>query len=404
MDGITIGARLRTLRRWRGMTQTQVAGLAGLSPSFLSMVETGQRPLDRRSHIAALAGALKVSETDLVGGPHLSPDRLQSDPHAVIPALRAALQTSSIDDPAVDRARPLPVLTREMTRIEPLHQACDYAAVGKALPAIMEELHCHVAVPADGASHQAALETLVDACVCATFTAKDLGYADLAHLAALRAEEAARRLDDPVQLGKAAFVRMHSLPKTGAWDRTLVQAENAANDLEPHAATPLGIQVLGMLELAAALSAAVVQDEARAQDWLDEAGRMAGRVPDVPDESWMAFSATNVGIWRVAVGVERGYSGGAVLQLAGQVDEGKLAGKQGRRAAFFADVGRGLAREQRTQRDAIRWLRRAEDTAPQWIRNSPAVRGAVAYLLDRAITTAGGRELRGMAARMGVPH
>ena len=55
MDGITIGARLRTLRRWRGMTQTQVAGLAGLSPSFLSMVETGQRPLDRRSHIAALA-------------------------------------------------------------------------------------------------------------------------------------------------------------------------------------------------------------------------------------------------------------------------------------------------------------------------------------------------------------
>ena len=43
----------------------------------------------------------------------------------------------------------------------------------------------------------------------------------------------------------------------------------------------------------------------------------------------MAFSATNVGIWRVAVGVERGYSGGAVLQLAGQVDEGKLAGQAG---------------------------------------------------------------------------
>ena len=81
MDGITIGARLRTLRRWRGMTQTQVAGLAGLSPSFLSMVETGQRPLDRRSHIAALASALKVSESDLVGGPHLT-----ARPAAVRPA------------------------------------------------------------------------------------------------------------------------------------------------------------------------------------------------------------------------------------------------------------------------------------------------------------------------------
>ena len=81
MDEVTIGARLRTLRRWRGKSQVELAGLAGLSPSFLSMVETGQRPLDRRSHIAALASALKVSETDLVGGPHLTPDPLQSDPH-----------------------------------------------------------------------------------------------------------------------------------------------------------------------------------------------------------------------------------------------------------------------------------------------------------------------------------
>ena len=81
MDEITIGARLRTLRRWRGKTQVELAGLAGLPPSFLSMVESGQRPLDRRSHIAALASALRVSETDLVGGPHLTPDPMQSDAH-----------------------------------------------------------------------------------------------------------------------------------------------------------------------------------------------------------------------------------------------------------------------------------------------------------------------------------
>ena len=47
MDEITIGARLRILRRWRDKTQTELVGLAGLSPSFISMVETGQRPLDR---------------------------------------------------------------------------------------------------------------------------------------------------------------------------------------------------------------------------------------------------------------------------------------------------------------------------------------------------------------------
>jgi len=76
VDEATIGARLRILRRWRGMTQVQLADLADLSPSFVSMIENGQRPLDRRSHIAAIASALRVSETDLVGGPHLSADRL----------------------------------------------------------------------------------------------------------------------------------------------------------------------------------------------------------------------------------------------------------------------------------------------------------------------------------------
>src|SRR5271155_860631 len=114
MDEITIGARLRPLRRWRGMTQVELAGLADLSPSFVSMVEHGSRMLDRRSHIAALAGALRVSETDLAGGPHLSQARLQSDPHMAIPPLRVALQTNTLTSPAVERARSLGELRSEV--------------------------------------------------------------------------------------------------------------------------------------------------------------------------------------------------------------------------------------------------------------------------------------------------
>jgi hypothetical protein len=45
---------------------------------------------------------------------------------------------------------------------------------------------------------------------------------------------------------------------------------------------------------------------------------------------------TNVGIWRVTVGVERGESGGAVLELAQQVDESKLDNVSSRRASFLA--------------------------------------------------------------------
>lgn len=405
MDEVTIGARLRTLRRWRGKSQVELAGLAGLSPSFLSMVETGQRPLDRRSHIAALASALKVSETDLVGGPHLTPDPLQSDPHMGIPSLRVALQTNTLTTPAVDQARPLSELAHVVAdKIEPSRRACNYVVAGQLLPDVLDELHYHVAAAADEAAEQLALQSLVEACVCATFTAKNLNYTDLAHLAALRAEEAAVRLNDPIYKGKADFVWLLTLPRAGSWNRNLIAAERVADTLQPHAADPLGLQVLGMITLTASLAAASVQRGDTAQHWLSEATGIAERIPDQPMANWQSFSTTNVNIWRVSVGVERGEAGPTMLKLAEQVSLDGLDKRSSRRADFFADVGRGLAREPRTRGDAVRWLRRAEEAAPQRIRNSAPVRETVSYLLNRARAAAGGPELRGMAARMGLPH
>jgi len=405
VDEVTIGARLRTLRRWRGMTQVELAGLADLSPSFLSMVETGQCPLDRRSHVAAVAGALQVSETDLVGGPHLSQDRVQSDPHMAIPPLRVALQTNTLASPAVDRARPVAELHKEVFgQIEPLRRVCDYVGAGKLLPDVLDELHWHTAQPADEASQRLALETLVEACVIAAAVAKELNYMDLAYLAALRGKEAAALLGDPVQTGKADFMWLLTLPRAGSWDRNLAAAEQSANALEPHARDSLGRQVLGMITLTASLSAAVLQRGDSAARWLEEAAGIAARVPDEPMRTWQSFSQANVGIWRVTVGVERGEAGGTMLELAGHVNVDLFEPKASRRASLLVDVGRGLAREPRTRTEAVRWLRKAEDIAPQRVRNSATVRETVAYLLNRATATAGGRELRGMAARMGVPH
>lgn len=405
MDEITIGARLRTLRRWRGLTQVELADRAGVSPSFVSMIEHGTRLLDRRSHIAALAGALRVSETDLVGGPHLSSDRLQSDPHMAIPPLRVALQTNSLTRPAVDQARPLAELHAEVFgTIEPLRRVCDYVGVGQLLPSVIDELYRHIADPADEAAYRMALGALVEACVIASAVSKELNYLDLAYLAAERAEEAASLLDDPVQKGKADFMWLLTLPRVGSWDRSLVAAEQAANRLEPYARDPLGLQVLGMLTLTASLAAAALQRGDRASHWLGEAARIGTRVSDEPMRNWQCFSPTNVNIWQISVGVERGEAGGTVLELAKGVNLDLLEPKASRRAGFLVDVGRGLAREPRTRVEAVRWLRRAEDAAPQRIRNSIAVRETVAYLLGRATATAGGRELRGMAARMGLPH
>jgi hypothetical protein len=92
-----------------------------------------------------------------------------------------------------------------------------------------------------------------------------------------------------------------------------------------------------------------------------------------------------------------------MLELASAVDETRLTAGS-RLADFRADIGRGLARDPRSRGEAVRWLRRAESTAPQRIRNSAPAREAVAYLLSSSRASAGGRELRGMAARMSVPR
>ena len=106
-------------------------------------------------------------------------------------------------------------------------------------------------------------------------------------------------------------------------------------------------------------SRAVAQRPHLVSHWLGEAGQLAGRLPDDIAGSWQSFCQSNVGIWRVAIGVERGDSGGKVLELAAAVREEKLASRS-RKAQFLTDVGRGLAREPGTQAEAVRWLRRAE--------------------------------------------
>ena len=71
-------------------------------------------------------------------------------------------------------------------------------------------------------------------------------------------------------------------------------------------------------------------------------------------------------------------------------------------AGFWADVGRALAADKKTRDKAVRVLLHAEQLAPQRIRHDVFVREMVAGLLRQARRDAGGRELRGLAWRMGV--
>jgi len=403
-DEATTGARLRTLRRWRGMSLDEVAGLTGLSKSFLSMAERGLRSLDRRSHIAALALALQVSETDLVGGPHLGADPAQAGPHNYIPPLRVALETNSFhSEPVVDRARPLSDLVALMRGpIEQDRRKYNYIGVGEDLPEVIDELHWHVGQADDEVAQRLALAVLVEAYMCAAGMARTLRHPDLGHIAAMRADETAVLLDDPIERGKAAFSLVRPSPSN--WHRVKTMAERAAERLEPHVHDAAGRQVLGMLTLNAALASAASRDSDAAEHWLHEARELAGQVPDDLERNWQAFGVTNVALWNIAIGVECGKTGGEVFELTKGVDEEKLDQHLARKTCYLGDVGRGLARDPKWRGEAVHWLRRSEAVAPQRFRNDAKVRESVAVMLEQTRVVSQGRELRGMAARMGIPH
>ena len=74
---------LRRVCLRRGMTQVELAGLAGLASSCISMIERGRRGLTRRDHVNALAAALKVPPAEIapsmIGG---SDERAPASPPA----------------------------------------------------------------------------------------------------------------------------------------------------------------------------------------------------------------------------------------------------------------------------------------------------------------------------------
>jgi transcriptional regulator with XRE-family HTH domain len=63
---VRFGPRLRQLRHARGKSLAVIAGLAGISQSYLSLVELGVRPVHRLPVIARLAWALEVPPKELL--------------------------------------------------------------------------------------------------------------------------------------------------------------------------------------------------------------------------------------------------------------------------------------------------------------------------------------------------
>lgn len=396
-EGSTVGENIRAARRYRGMSLDTLAGLVGHSKSWLSKIENGQTRLERRTDIRALAEALEVAPSDILGEPSqlIRPsERAYGD----VIRLREVLLESTLDDPLDVQARPLPDLTRALDALADARRASDDPFLAIALPPLLAELHVHVAA-GDEHERQAALRMLIEVCTSATNVLRHVGQPDLAWVAADRAERAAVALDDPIMRGAATVAQATSRP-SATLSRPLRQAEKVADRLEGQIGDDrTGHEVYGMLNLYAALAAQLQGNSDGADERLTEAERVAEWLGEQPADScgegWRSFGPANVGVWRTMLAVEAGRPERA-LAAAERVDTTRLPRKS-RQAALAIEHGRALAMVGR--RDAaVRELVRAEKLSVASVHKSPLVRELVADLYDRSTP----RDLRGLAWRMNI--
>ncbi|GII05754.1 helix-turn-helix domain-containing protein [Planobispora takensis] len=391
-----IGDRVRRARRVRRLSIETLAGLCNRSSGWLSEVERGLRPLDRRSDIAALASALQVDPADLFGE---SRPPIATEPEGVA-QLRTLLHDTALDDPPDVPARPLAVLAELTTAsIAGYRRQADYASLTRQAASVLAELHVHANTGTED-DRMTALRLIVELATSAAFCVRHLGAVDLAWIAADRARQAAAALDDPVYIGAAWFGRALARPSAGT-ARPVRLAGQAADRIQPHLSSgdAFGHQVYGMLHLTAALADQIHGTDPGVRAHLEEAERIAGLVGERVG-AWQSFGPANVQVWRAALDIEAGRPGQA-LALIPQIDTRPLG--RNRRAALLMEVARAHAMlgRRHTEQAALH-LRDAEKLAPERVRHNPLAIELVADLVDHCQRTAVGEVLRGLAYRMNL--
>lgn len=388
----TIGRRVRQIRQARRKSLRVVAGLAGMSAAHLHRIETGQRALDSRAQTVALANALQVAPSDLIGLSMPAPANGHSD--SAVVEVRQALAAVSRNRPG-GQVVPVEALRARVGELLTASRQCRQADVGAALPTLIRDLHTSIDAGRDVAE-------LLDAAVM-LHTQGTLAWlrvmgarVDLRSLAALVARQAAERRDDPTTTGLAVWGDGLVMLATGDFD--LARAELDAATVPTN--TFESMQLAGMLALSQSLVAAADGRAADADAALCYAEDLAQHTGEGNAYS-LGFGPTNVGLWRLAAAMEAGDHERAAV-IAEDLNP-QLHPNRSRQAAYWIDYGRALARLRGRHHDAVIAFRRAETVSPLHTLRNPFVRDVLAELVVRARRDAVGRELRGMAYRAGLP-
>ncbi|WP_280254309.1 helix-turn-helix domain-containing protein [Nocardia abscessus] len=396
-----VGRRLREIRAWRGQSLEVVAGLAGISFGYLGRLERGEQALSNRATLEALARALRVSPSEFYPAAGQAGSRAEGNEsaHAGVVAIERALDVYELGDDPGGVVREWPAIAADLERLAEMAQVTsDFTGQAELVPALLGELH---AVYARSPEYRRnVLLGLITCYASAMWVTKRLVGRGLPLLAAKAAQECAAMLESPEWSGFTVWLRGDA---TGGLSRPeqYRRAVRCIDELSPRLDDMDVLQTSGMLHLSAALASAVQGDRPTADTHLDEASALAARMDtDTGAFGRLWFGAPNIGIWRACIGMEFG-DGAKVAEQARGVKVHTIPSKS-RQAEFYMEIGRALLTDPAKREQGVRVLLRAEDLAPQRVHADLLAREAVADVLRAARRDAGGRELRGLAWRLGI--
>jgi transcriptional regulator with XRE-family HTH domain len=407
LAGKRTGERIQILRERKGLSRPVLAGLVGMSASWLKGIERGTRLPPRLPLLVKLAEALSVGDVAVLAGIDLDlgaasvpVSSFARIPHDAVPAIREAVRDPLLvlPDDAPDVAA-LAGRTADAWRL--WHQSPQHRTdVGRVLPRLVTDARV-AARAAEGADRRAANAALADVYALVQHEVVWASETELTWTAADRAMTAAQEADTPIALAGGAWTLAIVQRSGGDTDAAMALAVEAARLLESRLedASDELRAMYGALHLHAATTAARAGHEGDAWRHWDVASDTASRLPGGYFHPWTMFGSANVKLHAVSISADLSQSAEARNQ-AEQIDPDEIPSRE-RRGRLGVEIARAYY-QRHDYPGALHWLEEAYRTAQDSVRYSPSARQIAADVVENGGPLVS-RRARSLAGSIGLP-
>ncbi|MGW1708957.1 helix-turn-helix domain-containing protein [Streptomyces sp. NPDC002206] len=318
-DPMAFGQRMQILRTKRGMSRPVVAGLLGMSPSWVKQVEAGQIGMPKLPVVLRIAELLRVRDlSDLTGDQSAPVDLFIGPGHSRLPAVREAVNALALSG---DREAPSAkhLAARLAKAWAARHQAANHREViGELLPGLIRDAQLTVRQSDSATDRRAAQAVLSEVYSLSQFFVAYQPDSALLWRVAERGMVAAQESEDPHAIGVAAWLAAQAHRDSGpshfdAADAMTMEALGYLERFLPDA-DDRTVAITGALQFEAGYTAARRGENGSAWGWWDKAQATARRLNPTYYHPITSFSQAIMGAHAVTVAVELRADGESVRQ------------------------------------------------------------------------------------------